>query len=328
MRAVACLTVLSYHTGHSIKTTIGMSEFVSFLSWDGWGLAGVSLFFCISGFVISNAADRTSGPRQFLVDRAIRIYPGYFIAVLSTITLKLIAYGSFPWAAYKPSSLTLLPLGTIDYILGIEWSLTYEIAFYIAIAACLSIRSSNYLGKLSLLWIAVILYENLFGETKWSTTTLTPRLTGTLLSGYCIPFCAGIICHKSINKLKYIDWRYLPLAAASYGIYALSVNTTLTILSLTLSGCVLVTATVNSIDEPKNQGILSAFSWIGDRSYGIYLFHAPLISTLALTTIKSIMPSPSVAAASLLMIGFAGSVAYASLEHHIYRSLRSKLRHK
>lgn len=135
LRAIAALIVILYHTGHMVNKEIGSSLLTDFLGWDKWGIAAVLLFFSISGFVISQAAERAANPFIFLKDRILRIYPGYLLALALTITLKLLVYGSFPWESYTATSLTLLPLGIKDYILGVEWSLTYEIAF-ILLSSC------------------------------------------------------------------------------------------------------------------------------------------------------------------------------------------------
>jgi peptidoglycan/LPS O-acetylase OafA/YrhL len=46
------------------------------------GLAGVFVFFAISGFLVTQSFERTPNPWQFLAKRALRIFPGLFVATL------------------------------------------------------------------------------------------------------------------------------------------------------------------------------------------------------------------------------------------------------
>lgn len=93
------------------------------------GSFGVELFFVISGYVITLSAQGKT-PGHFLFDRAWRIYPIYWLAVL-------------PWfflapelmAAKSLSSLTLWPVYGADFsqpYLVVGWTLCFEMLFYLA----------------------------------------------------------------------------------------------------------------------------------------------------------------------------------------------------
>ena len=329
LRALAALIVLFYHVGHNVEAEIGKSLVTEFFGWDRWGIAGVLLFFSISGFVISQAAEAAAGPRKFITDRALRIYPGYLLAVGSTIILKLLAYGSFPWGAYSLSSLTLLPLGINDYVLGIEWSLTYEIAFYLVVFIWLVFAPANTIWLLATLWISAILIANFgFTEKGWQATRLTPTLSEVAFSGYCIPFCAGLICHRFRGLLSFITWPGTLAAGAFYGVYALSTSTIVSILALTFGGCILIMVMVNAFRNRGNSSLSSSLMWFGDRSYGVYLVHAPLISTITIAFLKRLNPDPTIASIALILFSIAGAAAYASMELTLYKRLRSALRNR
>src|SRR6266849_5971972 len=52
------------------------------------GLAGVFVFFAISGFLVTQSFEQTANPLHYLAKRALRIFPGLFIAtLLSTFVL-------------------------------------------------------------------------------------------------------------------------------------------------------------------------------------------------------------------------------------------------
>src|ERR1700747_47680 len=46
------------------------------------GLVGVFVFFAISGFLVTQSFEETSDPWRFLAQRALRIFPGLFVATL------------------------------------------------------------------------------------------------------------------------------------------------------------------------------------------------------------------------------------------------------
>ena len=45
------------------------------------GLCGVFVFFAISGFLVTESYERTVSPLDYLAKRALRIFPGLFVAV-------------------------------------------------------------------------------------------------------------------------------------------------------------------------------------------------------------------------------------------------------
>lgn len=90
---------------------------------------GAFWFFEISGFIMAYLTDRNLN-KNFLLQRVVRIYPPYFLAIATSIVLSAVFLGDYTvswWDLVR--ALTLLPLGQIQYVLPVEWSLTYEIFF-------------------------------------------------------------------------------------------------------------------------------------------------------------------------------------------------------
>jgi peptidoglycan/LPS O-acetylase OafA/YrhL len=107
------------------------------------GRHGVELFFIISGFLITGSLLRHGSVKQFLIDRAIRIYPVFLtIHLLVFVTGPLIHYkwmagiGLDAWLTAFFENLLFLP-GIFDLPLAqlSAWSLSYEAAFYLISAA-------------------------------------------------------------------------------------------------------------------------------------------------------------------------------------------------
>lgn len=111
LRGVAVLGVLVAHAGIS-----------------GVGVAGVDLFFVISGFVIATIAPGKR-PVQFAFDRFWRVFPVYWIFSLPWLIL---AYAnSMDTPLRDLTSVSLLPFEGIPYLRP-AWTLMYEVLFYAA----------------------------------------------------------------------------------------------------------------------------------------------------------------------------------------------------
>jgi peptidoglycan/LPS O-acetylase OafA/YrhL len=109
----------------------------------GLGNAGVMLFFVVSGAVICEALDifyRTSSMR-FLINRALKIFPAYWAAVLITYIVLFVTapetIQADPWAIAVNILLipSYLPAGNNLLIVSIAWAVIVEIQFYLAAAA-------------------------------------------------------------------------------------------------------------------------------------------------------------------------------------------------
>ena len=104
--------------------------FAAPFTWFGW--VGVEIFFVISGFVIANSAT-TSSPKEFLLGRALRLYPAIWVCATATL-LVLLVFGSGRASQYIVPyihAMLLVPKGVVgDWLDGVYWTLAAEMAFY------------------------------------------------------------------------------------------------------------------------------------------------------------------------------------------------------
>ena len=128
-RAVAAWVVFAHHYNpFSRESSIG---FLSDLLHESY--IGVSLFFVLSGFLITIRYDDRTRPRvtfrQYLRNRFARIYPLFFL--LTTITFLVL----IPWNTWQYFVSVTLIQGFVDQwkFTGISqaWSLTVEETFYL-----------------------------------------------------------------------------------------------------------------------------------------------------------------------------------------------------
>ena len=98
LRTVLALLVIAQHVDHVGPAGMG---------WHSWatGTIAVLVFFCLSGYVITEAAERfyQRRPIQFALNRALRIMPQYVLSLaLSVASVALVLYLQ-PWSI--PNSL-------------------------------------------------------------------------------------------------------------------------------------------------------------------------------------------------------------------------------
>ncbi|HWH12730.1 MAG TPA: acyltransferase [Solirubrobacteraceae bacterium] len=251
------------------------------------GSFGVAIFFVISGLVIYRpfVSARATGGRSdlwgYAVRRLTRIVPPYWVAlaffavVLPAAVSPVGSTGISTFWAFGQ----IYTHGTYFQGLGVAWSLGVEMSFYIAaplIAFALRRRDSLEPYVLVGLWLlsflvrvaspdgviggTIVGYFGWFAVGMWlarascSTTTAKPRLgpawTWTLAgAGYLL------LCEQ------------VPTAWPNQG-------TLLSYVGLGLLGGLVV---LPAITNPGRPGL----KWLGDRSYGVYLWHFPIFQWLA-----------------------------------------------
>jgi peptidoglycan/LPS O-acetylase OafA/YrhL len=135
IRGVAILLVLSFHY-HSYNLLIS-SPFLDRVQSFGW--TGVDIFFVLSGFLVGGLMLKewkTTGKidsLRFLKRRAFKIWPGYYLFLLTAAAFQVRPLKSFFWQNlvniqnYVPSSLAH------------TWSLAVEEQFYLSLAAIIAL---------------------------------------------------------------------------------------------------------------------------------------------------------------------------------------------
>lgn len=142
MRAIACLTVISYHFHYIMASTYPIErvfgKFGSTLLLTGW--SGVPLFFVLSGFLLFLPYARamlfeTQWPslRTFYIRRVLRILPGYYVALFVLILLIHPEYLHADHLTHLVLFLTFFmdAPSTYQQINGPFWSLAVEWQYYL-----------------------------------------------------------------------------------------------------------------------------------------------------------------------------------------------------
>lgn len=304
------------------------------------GNYGVTLFFVVSGFLITSNAYRRWGrlaqldARAFYTLRVARIVP---CLVLLVVVADVLAWSGLPVFASRGVPVWLLDvasltfwmnvligrLGWADYCLGVLWSLSVEEVFYLAFPIlCRTVRAERWLLAL---WSVAVLVGPLYRMAHQGDEAA--YLYGYLacLDGIAIGCGAALLMERRPGWARHANAPGIAGAtvAAMVVLYVsgpIGQTNVLGVTAMALGAAVLV---VGSPDAqrwmapdaqrwmaPAAQRWMTPLRWMGRLSYELYLFHL-----LVLGTMRTLWPAPSVPGAErvvLLVMFLAASAALAS----------------
>jgi peptidoglycan/LPS O-acetylase OafA/YrhL len=215
LRMIAASAVLVSHA-YPISSGIGVAEPLSKSLGMSLGALAVLTFFLISGFFISQSFDRSKSLVDFLVARALRIYPGLFGALLFTVfivgpiftTLEFREYiTNFSTWIYVLRNLSLVSLqyglvGVFQHnpypsaINGSLWSLFFEVCCYALVATVGSFRLANRNWRFS---FVLILYAVAYVSLKLADQQTDVLKHSFFLGQFhrlTLPFVAGMAFYQ------------------------------------------------------------------------------------------------------------------------------------
>ena len=311
LRAFAAIAVLLYHASFFVNQTTGDNYFSAIFN-GRFGVYGVALFFAISGYLMAELAQRTDAA-TFLAHRVIRLYPIFWILALGKSILFGTKAGVFFF--FNLSALALMPMGEIVYPLGIEWTLVFEIIFYLMVAAVMFIGAARYIHVFGALWLVAILARMYFMPDVYSSNL--PTLVYLPLSPKSIPFPIGLMVPFAIR----MGWvgRATPAVVVVLLLLSESIAGFAPLAYGLSSGCLVALAALpDRQPDPFKPGLA-----LGNWSYALYLCHVTVIQLVIVVLAPKLSPTMvwSVAiAASLVAMALAGVV-----DVRLYQFLKSRL---
>ncbi|MCW2935942.1 MAG: acyltransferase 3 [Actinomycetia bacterium] len=120
--------------------------------WLNFGQYGVFVFFLVSGYIIPASLERKGSIRGFWISRAFRLYPLYLIAIAIAVVAYELGYGTLGGGQHHPleavaSWLLMIPnLLSGPNVPNVTWTLSYEMVFYLLLAALFSVRAHRHSG--------------------------------------------------------------------------------------------------------------------------------------------------------------------------------------
>lgn len=299
----------------------------------GKGPLGVHLFFAISGFLITTLLLRERARHgevslsRFYQRRGLRIAPLYYLVLgiyalrgwlfLTDSPLRRHFFASLPYYA------TYTGNWFVDYavphpvVFGFSWSLATEAQFYLlwppvlALSRGLALPAAVMLGLFGLDFAA---------ESGWLVGVLGAGGAATnIVTSLSAPICLSSLLALALHHPKGFGGLRTLLGSAASAPFALTglvaavaLDAPLLVVHLTM------VALVGAVAVREDHGLrrfldARAPSFIGEVSYGIYLFHVSVI-----TASKWLLPGAS--APLLFVVASLGSVAVAALSYRSFEA--------
>jgi peptidoglycan/LPS O-acetylase OafA/YrhL len=324
LRFIAALSIVAYHTGAYGRKILGIPAgeqgFVDFLNEPIFS-STVRLFFTLSGFVIAHSLESATPGRFFLL-RGLRLFPGYWLAVLLVLGARCALWGFSPPAGWTQfcTGLLLLPGGAPNrFVLSVEWSLVYEIQFYV-ILGLLSFGGKRLVMIGTSLWLAICM-TRLF-ISHGSAAPSNPGWGDIPFSIFNAYFLWGVVAYHLRDRGQSLR-HLVPLAAPVFLlIQYVSQDLILIHLGWQIGYASIVWFMAGSTKWSADDTLVR----YGDATYGIYLLHAPVLvifDRLARDTFHLPPTAPLVLFSGALALAVAA--VFGMVEAALYRRLRQWL---
>lgn len=299
LRAVAILAVMAYH--------------VNLVNLLQGGYVGVDLFFVLSGFLITwlliTERDQTSTIRysKFYARRALRLFPA-LVAMVVVVLLVVVLdpgmaqyrhsmYLSLPFVVFYSSNwvIAFTSLSTLG-ILSVTWSLAVEEQYYLVWPVVLSALSRR-MRRITIVWLLVALAgaEVLAGAAlnlSGASWLLPYFSTATHSDGLLVGSAVALWWSMQDQSGPAVGLRRWSARLGSAGLAVLAI----VVLAGTppqskwtfawITTAVLASAAVifDQLATPTSWRTRlfcgASLQWIGRRSYGLYLWHVPVLAFL------------------------------------------------
>jgi peptidoglycan/LPS O-acetylase OafA/YrhL len=318
LRAIAAVLVIAYHAG----SLAGATSAGAFAPLAAGLKAGVAIFFVISGFLLYlpyaraiDAGETLPNWRDFALRRAVRILPGYWVALAVLATTGLVSGVLTPdwWRFFGFAQ--IYDQHTLRTGLAVAWSLDVEVTFYALLPALAwmlarvarskpaASRASSQLGPIVALAIGSLALRALLARSLLAPVPDARIVSATSLPGLMDWFAVGMglaVARVGLERGSRVSPVLVALArnpgrcwlgaAAIYmigvpaqrGELFLSSYGVVTHLAFGLAAGLLVLPAV----LPAPVGTRSSthalicsrpFAWLGTISYGIYLWHVAFL---------------------------------------------------
>lgn len=347
LRGFAALSVVIYHIVEIFEWKT--FPITGPLTWFRIGWMGVDLFFVISGMVIGLAAfsgidrDGAGGFRvPFFKRRLLRIVPLHYLTMLVFVGFIVpeLLFERF-WTnllvhTFFVHNFSIRLHGAIN---GSNWSLATEMQFYVLMLVLAPWLRVTQAWKIFVAFVGVAwLWRygvTLFVDPTTPLGTLPVFVTATQLPGMLDEFAVGILLARFIRSetggrvLDYFadgskKWSLLGLLAggglfvygtlmvfwqhSDYWGVPMMVVLFRTLLALSF-GVVLFTACVFNPVGLLNT-VLSPLRYLGTISYGLYLWHLPVL--LSLKRITWMTPG------QVMVVGLSLTICFAAVSWHLF----------
>ncbi|MDQ0922282.1 peptidoglycan/LPS O-acetylase OafA/YrhL [Pseudarthrobacter sp. W1I19] len=292
LRGLAAVAVLvSHFTG--AYDTINVDAPKAFFDFP-YGAFGVQLFFLISGFVILMSARRATEPSDFVISRASRIYPAYWLSLIIALAVAPVLHEPHlrlsAWEALLNFTMGQRWL-QVPNAVDVYWTLAVELQFYVLIAVLLIVTrcrlSDRVVSRVSFFWllmaVLVAIWAGPYSQGIDPQSVITPVkiVLNLTLAEYAPLFCAGMLAFTARAQR-----RMSPLLLLSSGsaVFVTGVLHSWVDAAVVAGICAFfVTVTMRTTTSWLT---IAALQWLGKISYSLYIIHA----VIGYVTITAVLP--------------------------------------
>lgn len=302
LRFFAAVAVVLYH----YTARPDQNSFPQLAQITQFGYLGVPLFFMISGFVIAASAERRS-PIQFLISRAARLYPAFWIGILFTASI-LWLFSSQPIGIRQLLiNFTMLNdyLGVAN-IDGVYWTLQVELKFYACVFLLLACGLFNRYALWLPLWLVFTLTNIFFDQPSKMGWFINPGYSPYFISGVCFyllwnkklsAITLATLCVSTLLCLYQSYWQapsFMALSEHADGLWAS--------LLVALFHCTFFLLALHKLELKAH----TIYPLLGGLTYPLYLIHNVAGKTIIdqLNNIMNEWLSISITAFSMLILSF------------------------
>ncbi len=289
-RGLASLLVVFAHGGLIFKEVLNRDFLFNIFDFGG---SGVDFFFVLSGFIICYVHRQDIGHpsrvSEFLRKRFVRIYPIYWFV----LTLKLLSTSSLVngnrygfWEVIK--AYLLFPQDRIllsSSFLGVSWTLSYEIFFYLAFSLLICLKPKFYI-PIIVGWLSAI-FLNFLGILHLPLDGVVLQFLFSILH---LEFAMGFLTAYLVSKYRFSHPSYILYFGLF--IYTLSaINTIYHLLPISYAIAYGIPSAIiilggASLEMSKAVMTPQFLLLLGNASYSIYLIHGFVINNLTKIAIK------------------------------------------
>lgn len=293
-RGIAALLVVLFHIDDMTQQRLNQ-EYLFNVFASGW--SGVDYFFTLSGFIMiyvhRSAIGKRGKLKEFLIKRAVRIYPIYWIITGVVLAFFLVMPGFA-----NPNDLNLLriihSLLLIPYndkpILDVGWTLVLEIFFYLLFCVAIWFKPKVSIPILATWLLVTLLYSFKIIQLSGPWVYWPQTIFGSMNLEFVWGAAAGYCVLNFSEQIKSKRWL---LFYGSNFLYALLILLTAYDLlevkrefTFGLVAALLIFAST-SVDLTDSIKVPPLLSFLGDASYSIFLTHGPLVSIATKLIVKA-----------------------------------------
>lgn len=291
LRAIAVIMVVMQHYKVRLPTTQSYVDMFNSLSlWTG-----VDVFFALSGFLIYKSINselaknqtRRAAAISFSEKRVRRLVPALVFGLLFSIAVSAVAFSSANNDPLKTSAGALMALlgvsnfywsacvgGVLSYcgnpdFNGVTWSLALEWQLYAA--TCILICA---LGNRKAIAIALgaSLLLSIWPAPSFSLLWVTRSLA------FFLGCMIGMVsAGRSFSLPRLVSLFALLTGLALCTLSPVYASKSFTLLLIGVGGALCLISSMSDTLFSRKNVITTLFTWIGDRSYSVYLLHLPCI---------------------------------------------------